>query len=367
MPFDNVGAYACQNLQVALLDYFGANSPEMRTYGSIAWLRWLLSPQNTANFERIPIESMPGKIRPVAFQINDPFCFDLARVERVCTDNLGTISQTPQEIVFEMNDIDPFVVVDGSGNPLKLKIDLKVLQTKCTINDQTWITNQISRYLLRYEEALSKQLLSLMQTHIGTNYAGEAITNIPLWLTVGGKTNLNPEALFAINQQMLNVQVDTNYAIIGDAVVNKILMYEKWQSGSDIGTDLSKFNPNNPYPFYDRNFGPIFGNFDFLAVPPGAVQLVSYNENAQGSSYNTQVTNLYSNGTIILPRTGLAVDWEWRFDYECKIWVFEAKLRADLAVVPPGGCNTPNVNGIIQFHDCTQTPIFPACPELPAA
>jgi len=78
------------------------------------------------------------------------------------------------------------------------------------------------------------------------------------------------------------------------------------------------------------------------------------------------VTDLYSNGTIVSPATGLEIDWKWSYDYSCEKWKFEASLHAELAVVPPGGCGTDGVNGILRYHECSNTALVPACPEVPA-
>ena len=67
MPMGNSIAFACRSLQGKLVTYFGKNIPSYRTMGDTAYLKWLLSPQNTAGFKKISndIEGVPGKKRGV--------------------------------------------------------------------------------------------------------------------------------------------------------------------------------------------------------------------------------------------------------------------------------------------------------------
>ncbi len=368
MPFSNIGAYACQKLQTNLVDYYGKNSPAYRTNGSTSLIKWLLSPQNTASFQKINVTSIPGKKRGVAFRTDEAYCFDIARKARACNVTPANISQTPQEIVFDL-DIDPYRPISGGGDdPSVLKIDLEALRQYCTVDDMSWITNQINRFLLRFEEQLDKRFFELLAPLIGTNFAGDAITNLPLW-TVNSLSNtaaLNPEAEFAIGQTLLDIGVNQQYAMIGGALVNKIRNFMKWAAGDAAGVDMSKYQATNPYPFYDRNSDGVLGSTDFLLLAPGTVQLVTWNMFAQGASTRKEVTDLYTHGTITLPTTGLEIDYQWTYDYNCKVWTFEPILYADLAVVPSGGCDTPDANGTIRIHDCSGQEVIPVCAEQPA-
>jgi hypothetical protein len=363
MPFSNIGALACQNLQTDLVNFYGGLAPQYRTNGSTATIKWLLSPQNTSNFERINVTSIPGKKRAVAFRLLDPYCFDLCRAARVCNVPAGVISQTPNEIVYDL-DIDPYRPCDGYGEPMKLQIALEDLEQYCTLNDMSWITDQINRFLLRFEEQLDKRLLELLEPLVGTNFSAEAISNVPIFVT-NTNTNtaaLNPEGQFALNQLMLDIGIDTQqYGIIGGAIVRKIAMYQKWATANDAGVDLSKFDAASPVVFYDRNADVVLATNDWLQLAPGAVQLVSWNRYAPGSSIRKSVTDLYTKGTVTLPTTGLEVDYDWVFDYECNVWSYEPTLRADLATVPPGGCSSPGVNGIIRIHECSDIAVIPVC------
>jgi hypothetical protein len=366
MPFGNVGAYACQNLQTDLVNYFGRNAAQYRTYGDVSAIKWLISPQNTNGFERIDIRTIPGKIRPVAFRVVDPYCFDVAQAERLCTETAGNITQSPQEIVYDFTG-DPYRVVDGNGDPVRLKIDMLAMQQYCTVDDMRWVTDQIARFLMRFEEVLDKRFLELLVAAAGTNKAGDAITNLPLWIanTINNTSVLNPETEFALSQTMRDIMVDTQWGAIGGSLLNKVKQFKGWAGLDAAGVDMSKVDASNPWIFYDRNAESILGTTDFLQVAPGTAQLISWNMYAPGSSIRRQVSDLYSSGTITLPKTGLDIDWDWRYDYECKVWYFEPSLYSDIITVPPGGCSTPGVNGIIRVHDCSGLPVIPVCPEVP--
>ncbi len=364
--FAVIGAMACQNLQTDLFNYFGELIPGLRTYGDVSLLKWLLSPQNTAGFERINVTSIPGKKRAVAFRVLEPMCFDIARTTRLCTDDIDSFSQTPKEMVYSFPG-DPYRVVDGAGEPLRLEIDLQEMEQFCTVDDNSWIQNQVFRFLERVEDVLDLRMWELLVAGVGTNKAGAATTNLPIFTNAGGKTHLNPEAVFYLRQTMKNIMVDKQFGMMGGELVNKINTYTGWLGLDDAGVDMSLVSPKNPYAFYDRNAEEALATTeDFLLMAPGAAQLVIWNRYGPGSSKRSMVTDLFSNGTITLPRTGLTVDWKWRYDADCLKWFFEVEVYLDLVIVPPGGCATPGVNGIVRIHDCSGIPIVPECPAIPA-
>lgn len=366
MPFAAVGTYVCQKLQADLFDFYGRNLPQYRTNGSVAFIKWLLSPQNTSGFRRINMESIPGKKRGVAFMVEDPYCFSLCALATTCdSQNYVFVDPATKEMVFDLTN-PPFRHCDDSGNPVKLRFTEEDLMKYCTIEDGQYIRDQIARYLLRFEEALSAAMTTLLNTQIGNNAANEALTNVPIFTAATNfnpnMSALNPEGLWYVEQVYRNMGLNGQYAMIGGDIVSKIAQFKQWATANDAGLDMSKADPNNPYPFYDRNFNATFGNTDFILLAPGATQLVTWNK--YRGEKRRQVTDLYSNGTIVLPTTGLEVDWKWRYDYECEMWTFEAFLHAELATALKGGCGAgmANVNGIIRVHDCGAQPIVPACP-----
>lgn len=361
--FQTVGAYTCKALQANLVDYFGQNVGQYRTGAQFAAIKWLLSPQNTANFTRIDMTSVPGKIRPVVFRLSDPYCFELCQTDLNCNQTPVYVDHTTKEVVFDMTAA-PFRHCDGSGNPVVLRYSEADLMKYCQDTDQSIIQADMSRYLLQFEAALDKALTALIVTQVGTNEKGEAITNIPFWVvnTTTNTENINPNAIWYLNQQFQNLGVQgSQYAMLGGVQVNKLAAFNKWQAANDAGVDMSLTNDLNPYMFYDRNFEGNLGVEDVLMVTPGVMQLVTWNK--YKGEKQRKVTELYTHGTVALPTTGLEVDFKWTYDYECEIWVFECFLYAQLATVPAGGCGTlSGVNGVVRIHDCSNVPALNACP-----
>jgi hypothetical protein len=364
-PFGAIGTYACQRLQADLIEFYGKNAAQYRTLGSTSLIKWLLSPQNSNGFRRINVESIPGKKRGVAFAVDLPYCFQLCAADVDCTTVTAFLDPTTQEMVFDLTN-PPFRHCDGLGNPLKLRFKEEDLMKYCTKDDTTWIKNQIARYLFRFEEALDAAITTIMSTQVGNNGADQALSNVPLF---GAATNftpnqtfLNPEGIWYLEQLYNDMGLDGQYALIGGTIVNKIAQYQKWATMNSAGVDMSKVDATNPYPFYDRNFNTTFGVKDFLMLAPGTSQLVTWNK--YKGEKRRQVTDLYTKATVVLPTTGLEVDYKWFYDYDCEEWVYEVFLHAELATVPKGGCgaNLANVNGIIRVHDCGAQPIVPACP-----
>lgn len=371
MPMAAPIAFACRSLQTELLEYWRGLTPAERTLGDTSFIKWLISPVNTRGFRKISndIEGVPGKIRGVAFRVEQPFCFNLCSLATTCETEYDTVTSLDQEIVFDLTT-PPWRHCVG-GEPVKLQFDEAELMRFCTETDQSYITRKISMYLLRWEEALDAVLATLLQTQIGTNAVPAALTELPFF-TASNQFNpnqaaLNPEAMWALDQVYYNMGQKGQYAIIGGDVVSKMAFYKKIATFNAAGVDLSKMDGLTPYMAQNRNFNTLYGNKDFILFTPGAQQLVTWNK-YKGEKQRA-VTNLYSKGTIVLPTTGLEVDWKWWYDYDCEKWTFEAFLHAELATVPPGGCgaNVAGVNGIIRVRDCGTQPIMPECPEVAEA
>lgn len=364
MSFSASAAYACRALQRDYVDFFGKNSAVFKTNGDTSVLKYLLSPQNTRGFEQIDLAltPMPGKTRPVAFRVEQPFCFDLCNPDVTCTTTKGAITSSDNEIVFDLTG-PAFRVCDGNGDPVVLQFTREELKKYCTKDDTTYIKRKIFLFLNRFEEALDKKIAQLLSTVAGTNANAQALTQLPFFVnnTTTNTSVPNPEAIWWLNQTYMNAGNDGQYALLGGMVVKKIADYMKWLGLNAAGIDLSKVDDINPYAYYAKHLDAVLGADNFLQLSPGALQLVTYNENA--GPYKTEVTDLYSNGTIVLPRTGITIDWDWRYDYECKVWRFDPYVHAELAVNRPGGCGPlATTNGIIRYEDCSNSIAAPVCP-----
>lgn len=368
MSFSSLGTYACRALQAVYVDYFGKNAPAMKTMGSTALVKYLLSPQNTRGFKQINVETIPGKKRPVAFLIDQPFCFELATPTVDCTTVRTVISNPAQETVFDL-DGPAFRVADPSDatKPAVLQFAEADLMKYCTISNYSYITDQIMRYLMKFEEALDKQLAILLAARTGTDAAGNSLVRLPFFVnnSVTNTSALNQDAFFWLEQNYKDIGSDGQFGLIGGKVLNKIIQFQKWSGLNQAGIDLGKIDDAQPYTYYDRNMDSVLGQDTFMQLSPGAVQLVTWNQ--YKGERRRQVTDLYSKDTIISPSTGLAIDWVWDYDYKCEKWTFEAFLHAELAVNKAGGCGLPTSNGIMKIQDCSNAMAAPVCPEIPSA
>lgn len=365
MSFSAVGTYACRALQQKLVDYYGANTAEMKTMGSNALVRWLLSPQNTNGFRQIAdgiTQTVPGKKRAVAFALDNPFCFDVCAIEGVdCETPRVATTPATQEIVFDF-DGPAFRVCDSEGNPLRLEFTRAELAKYCTETDTSYITRQIARFNKRFIEAFNKRVGEQLEPLVGTNKDGQTVTRIPFWIQhASGLKTLNPEAMWYLDTTYQDIGGVGQYGLVGGKVLNKLATYHKWAGLSDAGIDLSAVDDINPYAFYDRFLDSTIGINNFFQLSPGAVQLVTFTENI--GENNRQVTDLYTHSTFIDPATGLEVDFEWYFEPKCKVWTYEPNLYAQLAVARPGGCGIEGANGVLMIEDCSGGASAPVCPD----
>lgn len=362
MPTFEFKQYSCQNLQEDIDAYFGKNAPLSRTQGNISTLKWLLSPQNRRGFKRIDVESIPGKKRGIAFQVDLPFCFDVCALDPACDAPRVNLEPQDGELVFDLKE--KWHICDANGDPMRLHFSEEDLEKYCQRDNMQHITDRISQLLYRFEEALNKRILQILAANVGRDTTNQTPTQIPLFVSSASNvTALNPDGLFTLNQTMADMNVEGNYAAIGGKIINKLAMHRKWTCCNDAGVNMSTFNPiDEIYPFYDRCADEVLGDTaDFLALTPGAAQLVYWNKYRGDRA--RKVSNLYEKGTIRLPRTGLTVDYRWNYDYTCEHWYFEPFIYAELAVAPRGGCpGFENTNGILRFHDCSEISVTSNCP-----
>lgn len=358
MPFSAIGTYACKALQAKLIDFYGQNAPEFRTLGSIGLVKWLLSPQNTRGFQQINVESVPGKKRPVAMLVDNPFCFDLCALSADCNTTRVESTNPSQEIVFDLTGPE-YRVCDGEGSgaqPVTLTFDEADLMRYCTETDTSYITRQIARYNKRFIESLDQRVFEILASKVGTNAQGQATTDLTFFTTNvdTGQSNLNATAIFFLNQLWQDAANDSQFALIGGQTLNMIAAFKQWQGLNAMGVDLMNINEEIPFIYYDRNSDAILGQTDFLQIAPGAAQLVTWNK--YKGEKRRSVTDLYTHGTFIDPATGLEVDFKWYYDYKCEKWTYEPFLFAELAVNLAGGCGDAlaGVNGIVHVHACGQ-------------
>lgn len=365
MSFSAIGTYACRALQQKLIDYYGANTAEMKTMGSSALIRYLLSPQNTRGFRQIAdgiTTTVPGKKRAVAFQLDNPFCFDVCAIADVTCETERTALDNPtQEVVFDF-DGPAFRVCDDEGNPLRLEFTRDQLSKYCTETDTSYITRQIARFNKRFIEALDKRMGEILETMVGTNADGANVSSLPFFVnTTMGLQTINPEAFWFLNQLYSDIGGEGQYALVGGKVLNKIITYQKWANLADVGLDLGAIEDINPFSYYDRFLDATLGINNFFQLSPGAVQLVPFVENI--GENNREVTDLYTHSTFVDPFTGLEIDYEWYFEPKCKVWTYEPHSFLQLAVARPGGCGIPGANGVLLIEDCSAGATPPTCPD----
>lgn len=369
MPYSEIGTYACRALQAKLNDYYGANSAEFRTLGSVGLLKWLMSPQNRRGFRQIDVESIPGKKRAVAMMVDTPMCFDLCSLAADCNTTRLPATVASQEQVFELTS-PPYRVCgtesgESGSSPSALVFTEDDMMRYCTESDTSYMTRQIARYNKRWIESLDQRIAEILATKVGTNGKGAATTDLTFFTTNAdtGQSNLNATAIFFLNQLWKDAGNDMQFALIGGQTLAMIAEFKKWQGLNAMGVDLRNIDEEIPFIYYDRNFDSILGLRDFLQISPGAVQLVTWNE--YRGEKRKAVTDLYTHGTFIDPATGIEVDFDWVYDYKCKTYTYEPFLSAELAVNPAGGCGDglEGVNGIVRVHACG-TEVEPVCESV---
>lgn len=103
---------------------------------------------------------------------------------------------------------------------------------------------------------------------------------------------------------------------------------------ADIGMDLFEYAQNNEVVFMkDKKIPTSLGGSDkFMAMAPGAIQLLTWNEFKDETGVVTFNDDTYVQGTLVDPRTGLEFDYFAEFD--CGTWNFQLKLAFQTVYLP---------------------------------
>jgi len=335
----------CQKLQQDLINVAGCNAPALKR-DKTGYLDAVVSEENRSGVEMIQVPTN-GKYRAV--QINYNKRGTEADVNLTCTNNcLGEIEKEPFETVLNItNCLETKGLIFNDDEMRKL----------CE-SDAAWTANVVMGQMNAVNVALNKQLLAKQALNFGNFLGGTAIKNVKLFEDTTNAARAI--ALAQIKHELDNVGSCGTPLLIGGGNLDLFAKVNKMACcNANTGTSLEGWNNDASY-YNDRFVEGVIGAGEFIALAPGAVQLVTWNKYV--GSY-AKKNDVFEHGTITDPFTGLTYDIKVHYDDCADRWVIKFFLNWEMFFIPAtafaAGDDLLGVNYTFNFKDCST---IVACP-----
>lgn len=314
----------CVAIQDSLNNILKSKSPSLKRT-QVGYLQALISPQNTAGVNKVPIPS-DGKKRKVRITyIQRGTSSDVAHTEAANCN----VEVFPEKLEDEI-EVTRFIRTKWFGFNDE---DMRLL---CESGDEYRAQVMNSKIDTLMVE-LNKKLIALQATNFGDfnpTYYGP-YKDLEMLNTSGNGINYLGEA--KLMEEVQNLDSTEKPIVVGAGNLSLYASMAKIGCCNDLGQDLSQAGGNMDF-FRDRFVDSILGANHFIGLIPGYVQLLTWNK-YKGEFFQDN-SPLYSKGTIIDPFTGLEIDMKWVYDYDCneqyKVRFF---LNYDLWFIPSDSFN----------------------------
>lgn len=346
----------CPLIQEKLVDKFGMNAP-MFKYKRLGFLQAITSNAMTAGTTQIQLDGgVGGKIRQVQLIYDTPYCLGVAQKSYNCVDvDTATNNQQPglasRLVTLPAN---PFILVDGSGNPTRLMFDKNEMRKICEGEGELMVRH-IMAFLRNLEEGMNNALLEQFAPLVGKFADGSGLKGIPLFANdAGGISQALLSATEKLEQEYSDISATGLPILVGHTIPRNYAQRLKWGCCNLQGVNMA--NASGGFYFFDDQFidGAVGAN-DFFLLAPNSVQLVTWNKYIVDQAENTDV---YQAGAITSPFTGITYDMRVFWDVKCEKYFVELMSFSQMVVSPAGGCGIAGANGTLAFHACAEAEEF---------
>ena len=336
---------ACPCIQQALNDVAGQNAQVLRRdkVGAISFLR---SPENLSGVQTVQLDPGTGKRKCVNINWTQKLCE--ATINESITDNCSTGNET---LPF-CEDINITHELQ-TDNMVFDEDEMRRICEPQAATDQIWIAKIIASQFNSLLTYWDKLVLAALLNNVGTFMDGDVIKAIQLYNT------FSTDAIGPRTRALSNIQDEFNQAsLLGKPNLIGANELSKWvdsieygtpnAAGQDVGRMAAGFNF-----FYDRFLEGVFGANEFLAVAPGAAQLLTWN---RYTGNYAKATPSFEHGTIVDPLTGIRFDLKMHYNDCTDKYYIKLQQNWELFVIPDEGdascADHYGVNGILNYEIC---------------
>lgn len=219
-------------------------------------------------------------------------------------------------------ELDP----DTEGWNHTWKITQALLEERCEA-DEAYFAAEMARQMGAFRRRIATSAVSQINAQVGNLAGGGAeITGVSRASGV-----LTENLLENIVYEYDLMQATTAPFVFGMGEISKYMTALRAGCCATRNIDLGAYALDNEIVFMkDDSVRTVLGVTKFLALVPGAVQMLRYNEfRGAGRSINA---GIYRQETLVDPVNGLEYDFWMKFD--CGVWHFGLKLAGKFVTLP---------------------------------
>lgn len=326
----------CEKVQSSLNQILSGKAPQaLRT--PLGYLDALVSTQNTAGVEKIPVDAGNGKKKQVRIKF----------IQRGVSTDITTSTDADCAMDIEKEPFDDTVEVTQYIATKWMGFDQTQMRKLCE-PDGVFMESVIRAEIDILCVELNKALLALQAANFGNFIDGTSVAHaVPLLETVKKSPLYYGESM--IMEEFENLGVMQRPIVVGAGNLSHYARQVGIGCCNDAGIALNQ--AGNMDFFRDRFVQSVIGANHFIGLIPGYVQLLTWNKYV--GEYR-QETPSFSHTTITDPVTGLTFDMKWKYDDCAEKWVMNLSLNYELFFIPANSFNAADelygMNGSLHFR-----------------
>jgi hypothetical protein len=294
----------CEKVQSSLNAILGSTNPALKRT-QVGYLQAITSPQNTAGTQQVPIDPGDGKKKEVRIKY----------LQRGTDQDLTDTKPTGCATEIEKEPFEETVSITNYLGTKGIKFNESQMRRLCEA-DSEFMAGVINGELDPLIVQLNKNLITIQAANFGAFNPAIALPK-EVDLLEGALSRPLYFGESIIMEDMENIDSARRPIVIGGGKLAHYVRQVGIGCCNDFGIELSQ--AGNMDFFRDRFVGPILGNVDdFIALVPGYVQLLTYNEYV--GSY-VKENDVFSHTTITDPVTGIKFDMKWHYN-DCDDFYF---------------------------------------------
>lgn len=323
MAYESTAYVSCEAVQRRLNELVRRNDRTTQRYIP-PFLSAILSAQNKDGVTLQQVDNGNGRKREIRAVYSPRLCKESVSDTRLTACDAGT----------KIGEISTTYEVDpDAGTFINGSLELRDLIDTCQ-NDEFYVANTISK------------MMDVVVRGMGDKALDEAAVLFGVHATTGNDTavqvatqngvNISDDMVSKISYLLKISEYNdtTGWAIGGSFAFNRY-----YQSvGMACCTDALNFNPAmydgrfGPMPIFDKGVDAAWGENHVGLLVPGALQMLTYNDNRGGNDIGVLNQPTEQWGTIVDPVTGIEFDYSAKFD--CRVWTFSIGIAHQLVGMP---------------------------------
>jgi hypothetical protein len=325
----------CEKIQSSLTETFGQNAPSLKRT-KLGYLEALTSPQNTSGMEQVRIDPGDGKERQVR----------LKYIQRGTSDDITTSRPAGCATEKEPTPKEQIVSITNELYTKGMKFNQAQMRKLCE-GDQSYISAVMNSRLDPFMVELNKALLEDAAANFGAFYGGSsAVREVNLLKPTTNQVDYFGESSLLEDFEMLDAM--GRPIVIGAELLSHYVRQIGIGCCNDGGQNLA--NAGHMDFFHDKYVRQKIGTNHFIALVPGHIQLMTFNEN---KGEYAQEGSTFSHGTFVDPKTGIELDMDWHYNDCDRFWSLHFGFKYEMYYLPGNaftyGDDLYGFNGLLHY------------------